>query len=287
MALSIKNEFLSASFKEKGAELCSLQSNTSGREYIWQAEPVFWNRHAPVLFPFVGKLKDGLYEYDGQQYAMGQHGFARDQMFEVTRHQADAISFELSATPESLRIYPFQFKLRIHYALSGNTLHTKYEVVNMDNKTMYFSIGAHPAFNCPIDEKYHREDYHLQFDKDENTEIHYLENGLLGNSTEAFTGNQIQLTQKVFDRDALIFKDYKSTKITLNDPERKVLEMVFEGFPYLGIWSKNRESPFVCIEPWFGVADSHAHDHKLENKEGILTLEPNKTFDCGFEVNIA
>ena len=146
--ISISNEFLEATYHEKGAELSSLKSKTSGIEYIWQADPEHWGRHAPVLFPIVGKLKNDTYRFEDKSYVLTQHGFARDRRFELINANQESVTFQLKWSEGSLTTYPFKFILEISYSLENTTLVTSYKVANDDDIDLYFSIGAHPAFNC-------------------------------------------------------------------------------------------------------------------------------------------
>lgn len=283
----LENDLLIAKIATHGAELASLVSKSSGREYIWQADPKHWARHAPILFPFVGKLKDDQYHYQGKSYNMSQHGFARDQHFTVVEITETSISLVLKSDDELKSQYPFDFELTVAYTLSGNTIKVSYQVANPAKSPLYFSLGGHPAFNCPLEPGKERSDYHLQFNQTEGTEVHYLTDGLFAGATETFIGDVLTLPENRFDRDALVFKSLKSNSISLMDDSHKTwLNFDFEGFPYLGIWSKSRTSPFVCIEPWFGIADQASHDGDISKKEGILKLNEGTLFDCHYSIQI-
>ncbi|MFT6881992.1 MAG: galactose mutarotase-like enzyme [Marinoscillum sp.] len=286
--MQIANEYLTATFKTQGAELTSLLSKSNKKEYIWQAEAKYWNRHAPVLFPFVGRLKGDTYQYQGASYQVGQHGFARDRKFEVLEHQSDSIMFSLISDKESFKQYPFHFEFRITYELDEHLLKVRYEVHNAAEQEMYFSIGGHPAFNCPMSKSEVRSDYSLIFEKKEKAERHLLVDGVFSGATEPVleNSNRLPITELLFDADALVFKNLKSKSVTLESSKSKWLTFHFDGFPYLGIWSKNRESPFVCIEPWFGLADNADHDGLIENKEGIQKLAGEQTFVCEYGIEI-
>ncbi|MEP0365338.1 MAG: aldose 1-epimerase family protein [Cyclobacteriaceae bacterium] len=283
--MHIQNQHLKAKFLLKGAELCNLINKETGQEYIWQGDPTHWARHTPVLFPFVGKLKDDQYSYEGKTYPMGQHGFARDMDFTVEKQDEASISFLLKATPATLAKYPFHFELRLEYVLEGKSLITRYHVKNAGSELMYFAIGGHPAFKCAMTLAGTRSDYHLLFNKEESSETHLLEEGIFSGNTDAMlSGDKLHITDTLFDRDAIVFKDLKSTNVTLVSQDRKWFKFHFQGFPYLGIWSKSQRSPFVCIEPWFGLADNEHHDGELTTKEGIQKLESGKTFTCDYKV---
>ncbi|MCR9249844.1 MAG: aldose 1-epimerase family protein [bacterium] len=286
--ISISNDFMEATFHEKGAELASFRSKDTGVEYIWQANPDHWGRHAPVLFPIVGKLKHDSYRVDGHSYELSQHGFARDRNFELVKAQQESCTFQLKWTEGSLASYPYKFILEISYELREKELITAYKVTNADNTEIYFSIGAHPAFNCPHLPGKKRSDYSLLFNQFESASKHLLDNGLFNGETKLSLDNQkaLYISDDLFDEDALVFKGMKSNAVILNDGDHNVFEFKFENFPYLGIWSKSSESPFVCIEPWFGLADSVDHDQNYQTKEGINKLDIRKSFECQYSVRI-
>ena len=156
---NLENNVLSVKVNSFGAELCSVFSKETNIEYIWQADETVWARHAPNLFPIVGKLKDGEFIYQSKSYQLSQHGFARDSEFICIEQAEDYLFFELRASEQSLRIYPFHFSFQIKYKLIGNDLEISYSVLNPDNCDLYFSFGAHPAFNCPLQKDELFEDY--------------------------------------------------------------------------------------------------------------------------------
>lgn len=260
----------------KGAELISCKLD--GVEKIHDGES-FWNRHAPILFPIVGKLKDNKTEIEGKIYEMGQHGFARDMDFEKIGEN----EYLLKSNEETLKKYPFDFELYISYEINGNKLKTKYKVKNISNRDMIFGLGGHPAFKCD----YSTENYYLEFEKNENNiTILQLENGLISKIVETekyISDNKLILKKETFDSDAIIMKGLNSNKIELKQNGKKVLTFDFSGFPYLAVWSK-QEAPFVCIEPWFNTADKIDSDGKFENKENIIKLCKGEEFNCSYEV---
>jgi len=284
---SIENDFLKISVKNSGAELISIKNKKNNYEYLWQGDPKFWARRAPVLFPIVGKLKENTYTIDSKQYQLLQHGFARDMHFDQVEKESSFLIYGLKHSPETLKNYPYKFELFIKYDLKKNTLRVTYEVRNMDSKKMYFSIGGHPAFNCPMvpNEKFN--DYFLEFDTKENAERFLLKDGLLTGAKEAVLKDEktLPLTHDLFAKDALVFKDLKSESVVLKSRRSKVkVNFNFKGFPALGIWSK--PGPFICIEPWYGHADYENAAGELKDKDGILSLEKGKIFSCEYSVEI-
>ena len=262
---------------KKGAELISVKAK--GIEKMHDGEN-FWNRHSPVLFPIVGKLKDGKTIIENSEYEMGQHGFARDMEFE----QIGENSYVLKANEETYKKYPYNFELYISYEVQKNKVTTKYRVVNKDERTMYFGLGGHPAYVC----EYSSGKYRLEFeDIEDKLEIYQLEDGLLKKNPEKlskyFRENRIFLNEKTFEKNALVIKNINSSKIYLKTETKTILAFDFKGFPYLGIWSKPG-APFVCIEPWFNHTDDVDASGNFADKENILKLESNEEFKAEYSV---
>lgn len=285
---TLQNNFLTATFNSHGAELISLTTNDT--EYIWQGDPKFWNRHTPVLFPFVGALKNNCYTYKDISYSLGQHGFARDKEFIVIEHNQNSITFQLKSDEDTLKVYPFDFIFELKYILKSNGLSTSYIVKNPTQNDLYFSIGGHPAFNCPFKKEHAREDYILMFDNDEMPQSKIIENSLITNQSRIVfdQAGVLELPKNVFEHDAIIFSPNPFSQVDfIHEPTGTTyMSVEFENFPHLGIWSKNEDSPFVCIEPWYGIADNINHDQNITNKEGILKLSKQQKFNCTYTINI-
>ena len=288
---SLKNDLLNINIKPKGAELCSIRSVKNGTEFMWQADPNIWGSHAPNLFPIIGSMKGDCYLYDGKTFLMTKHGFARkNDAFSSNQTSETAISFLLKSSPELYKVYPFLFEFEISYKLTDTTLTIHHQVKNMDHKTLYFSVGGHPAFKCPLyaDENY--TNYCLEFEKEEQSESYLLDmtSGLLTHKTKPVfdTNTMINLKEDLFKADALIFKDLKSRKVTLKHKTKgAVLAVTFKDFPFLGIWAKPN-APYVCIEPWIGIADSETTNQKIEEKEGIIALDTGKIFNASYSIEL-
>lgn len=263
-----------------GAELSSYK--VYGKEFIWERNPEFWPNSSPVLFPFVGILKDGKYTFKDKEYSMTtRHGIARYEDFDLVEKGENFLKFKFSSNEETLKKYPFKFDFFMTYSIIDNSLEIKYEVINKSNGDMYFSLGAHPAFAMEINENIKLEDYYLEFEKEETAQIYQLRtDALILNEKKDYLKNEkiIKLNKNIFDNDAIIFKDLNSTKVALkcNKNERK-LTMDYGKFPFIAFWSKPA-APFVCIEPWFGISDFANCSGKLEEKTGILKLDKNKSF---------
>jgi galactose mutarotase-like enzyme len=273
MIVTISNATLSATINTIGAELISLVKNN--KNYIWPVDETYWNKTSPVLFPIVGRLKKDSYTYNGKSYPLPRHGFARNMEFAFDKKSEHQVIFELNETEETKVNYPFNFKLLMAYTLMDNELVIEYFVRNQSDEVLPFSIGAHPAF--AITENFN--EYSLQFNKDDSFETHHLENeSFNGKTTLVETkNNSIALNYALFEKDALVFKQLKSNEVLLTRQNKNILKVNFDHFPYLGIWTK-QNAPFLCLEPWCGLADSIDHNGNLEDKEGINHLPAGEDF---------
>lgn len=288
MIHQLENDSLKIAVDSKGAELKSVFDKSDNKELLWQANPEFWGKSSPVLFPIVGTLKNGIYIYDEKEYKLPRHGFARDYNFNVEEVSASQLIFSLESSKETVQIYPFLFRLEIIYTLKDNSLHVEYKVKNLsDVATIYFSLGSHPAFNVgrKADDF---SSYSLLFNKDNELKANCLKEGLLtAQQYEILLNDQkLQLNYKLFENDALVLLDMESDKLTLLDNnDKNILSFEFENFPYFGIWTV-KDSGFICLEPWAGVADFDSHDQQLENKTGINTLKPNENWSASWTICI-
>jgi galactose mutarotase-like enzyme len=280
--ISLSNAEISIQIKSLGAELCSLKSITN-KEYIWEGNPDFWGKHSPVLFPIVGTLKNNTYFHNEKEYHLSRHGFARDMEFTLVKKTENSAAFSIQSNSETLKNYPFEFELQMHYSLINTTLEIAYSVINKSDNRIPFSIGAHPAFALPGN----FEDYSLDFEKVEPLKYTLLENDLVSKQTETLhtDSNKVPLTYELFKRDALIFKKLQSNSLTIVEKEKPILKVHFEDFPSLGIWTKV-DAPFICIEPWFGYSDTVGSTGNLFEKEGVIVLEANDTFQAKFSIEI-
>ncbi|WP_234123583.1 aldose 1-epimerase family protein [Clostridium hydrogenum] len=294
MTVKLQNDVLTIEVSEKGAELTSIKANKNNDEYLWTANSEFWGRHAPILFPIVGKVKNDTYRIGENTFNLTQHGFARDMEFKAVEKDSDKVILKLSWNEETLKIYPYKFELKVQYKLAGDNVEISYNVKNLDNGDIYFSIGAHPGFNCPVigeEDNLKFEDYYFEFKNRENVDIiHINQEGLVKRNSAPFLydSNIIHLSRQLFKKDALIFKDLCSNEISLkNIKNSKAVTLKFEGFPYLGLWSKPTGAPFVCIEPWFGHADYEDFDGDFREKDGILKLQEKEEFNCKYSIQIS
>ena len=287
----LENEYLKLEIVSLGAELKSVYDKKMRKEILYEGTSEYWNRSAPILFPIVGKLKDNSYSIEDEKFELPQHGFARNMDFKVSKKTESEIILTLCFDEETLKVYPFNFELQVLYILTKNEVITKYKVINLDDKKIPFSIGAHPGFICPINENEAFEDYYLEFEQEETLNRHLLntENGLFNSKTELVLVNStiLKLDYSYFEKDAIVFRNMKSSWIKIKSSKSDYcLKFIFKNYPYFGIWTKSN-APFICLEPWHGIADSENSSGSFIEKEGINLLEKNQNFECeySFEVN--
>lgn len=287
---TLKNEFLSITVNDLGAELSSIVSAQNGQSYLWNADQTYWGRHSPILFPIVGGLKGKCYQYNGQEYSMSQHGFARDMEFECIEVSETSIKHRLTSTPETMKQYPFTFILDITYQLKDNTIEVIWDVTNADTKEMHFSIGGHPAFNCPLTSGEKQSDYYIQFDTSNPLNIRKInEDGLAIEETYALPldDSLLAIHSHLFDEDALVIEDNQSHSIAFLTPDKKPYVTVDFDAPLFGIWSPaKKDAPFICIEPWYGRCDSEHYADTLENRAWGNHCAPNETFHASYTISI-
>ncbi|MBQ8137768.1 MAG: aldose 1-epimerase family protein [Clostridia bacterium] len=287
----LENEYLKVEVADHGAELTSLYDKRLGAELLWQADPAYWGRHAPVLFPFVGKVNGGTYRYHGKTYAMGQHGFARDMDFACVYADGTKCVHRLTETAETLAVYPFRFQLDITHALEKNTLRVTWDVTNPSDAPMYFSIGGHPAFRCPVLEGEKRSDYAVRFGSKREMTYTLIDpetSGLDVTKPYALSIPEkgLALTADMFDRDALVFDGGQVEEASIVAPDGTPrVTMRCPGFPSFGLWSKPFcEAPYVCLEPWFGRVDDLGFAGALPEKTYEQYVPAGETFTRGYTI---
>ena len=279
MNITIYNHQIKATINTLGAELIQLEKEN--HNYIWTIDETYWNKTSPILFPIVGRLKNDTYTIEGKTYELPRHGFARNFEFELENQTENTVVLLFTENQETLKHYPFQFELRLKYELIENSLKINYSILNKSQETMPFSIGAHPAF--AINELF--SDFTIAFNEVEDFVSHELEKEQFNNSSKKIPSEngKINLDYALFEKDALVFKHLKSDKLTLLKNNQPYISVEFKGFPYLGIWTKPN-APFLCIEPWCGLADNINHNGNIYEKEGIQLLDNNVEFER--EINI-
>lgn len=273
MIYEISNNIYALKVDSLGAELIS--ASYKGEEYLHQKEKVFWNRSSPVLFPIVGKLKNNNYKYNNKNYSLPIHGLARHQEFTFIKQDKNTLVFSLKEDDSSLKHYPFSFCLQITYTLKEDSFEINYEVSSKED--ILFSLGAHPAFilKAEIDESY------LEFEEKENLDLLCLnlDNGCISKTKKDYLNSKIlKLEKNIFEKDALIFENIKSKKVSLkNTKNAKSVSIFYEGFPFIGFWAP-MNADFVCLEPWCGIADDDNTKYIFKDKKGIISLKKNKLF---------
>ncbi len=290
MALfQISNEKITIQVDSLGAELKSLKSLPDNREYMWHGDPAYWGRTSPVLFPIVGGLKGGTYRLDGREYAMGQHGFARDMEFQLKSQVATEIWFTLSDDEETKKKYPYPFRLEIGYELTGRTVVVKWKVSGQGKGPVWFSIGGHPAFLCPIDPGTDQTQYRLVFDGKDRIVSSCIEGGLVGKEKKTYTlrDGMLPVTANLFDEDALVIEGDQAHSVALARPNGKPYLTVTFDAPLFGIWSPpKKKAPFICIEPWYGRCDSVDFAGDFKDREWTQKLSEGD-FEAAYQITIA
>lgn len=280
MIHSLSNKDYEIEVSSFGAELISLRKNNLN--YLWTKTQPYWQRHAPVLFPIVGKLKGNKYTYKNIEYSLPQHGFARDSEFELYERTENSLLFRLieNINPN----YPFEFDFFIRYSLENTGLKTTYIIENKGAEILPFSVGAHPGFLCPFSINEKLEDYYFEFENDEELHCTMLQEGLLTSVIKSIPleNKKLYLSEVLFKDDALVLSGFKSKWVSLKGPNY-ALKVSWDDCTFLGLW-KQPQAPFVCIEPWWGVADSVESNQNILEKKGINLLAPGEVREFWFVI---
>ena len=283
----LENDFLKVTIDDHGAELVSIYDKEKDREVIWQGDPRFWGRHAPVLFPNVGKHYGNHYRIGDKEYASKQHGFARDTDFTCIDSTLDSVTHQIRSTEETKEVYPFDFVLRIRHILKGRTLTVSWKVANNSDTDMYFAIGGHPAFRCPLDKNQVQTDYYIGFDMEGrgNPKYHSISRRGLYEPREyelPLEQGLYRFDKETFTKDTLIFEK-QTTRVYLMRPDKRPYVTVTFAAPLFGVWSPpGKQAPFVCIEPWYGRCDREGFSGDLIEKDWIQCLQPNEIFEAAY-----
>lgn len=287
----LKQGRLTATIKAQGAELCSL-TDDSGVEFIWQAGPA-WPRHAPLLFPIVGRLVNDELRHRGKTYRMTQHGFARDSCFAWGERGESRCTLVLEDSEATRALYPFAFRLTATYALDETGLALSLTIANTGEETLPASLGGHPAFNWPLQPEVAKERYALTFANAEPSPVRRLDGGMLRAATEQspVSGTVLPLSESLFVEDAIIFDRIESSSVRYAAGQGAStgpwLKMSWRGFRELGVWSKPSGAPFLCIEPWRGYASPVGFDGEFSNKPGLMHIAPGAEEQLSYRIEIA
>lgn len=290
MRYTIENEYLKCEIDLHGAEVKSLIRKSDGREMMWCGDPAYWGRTSPVLFPFVGAVKDKTYRYEGKSYIIGQHGFARDKDFTLESQTETEIWFRLTESEDTLAVYPFRFVLRIGYRLEESTLRVMWEVNNPMEKELWFSIGAHPAFAIPS-----LQGHTLRLFDSEGIPLKEYENRIFGKG--GCVSNQFKvipvedgylpLTESLFDGDALVMEECQLGRVDLLDENQNMLVSLSFDAPVVGIWSPpHKNAPFVCIEPWYGRCDTEEYSGELQERDYECRIICGESFTAEYTITV-
>ena len=285
----LHNDKLTILVDDFGAELISIVNNATKQEYLWHGDSTYWGRRSPVLFPIVGSLRNKEYTYNGATYSMNQHGFARDMEFVLMKQSPVQLTFQLESNEETYAKYPFHFTLQITYTLETSTLRVEWNVINTDTKTMYFSIGGHPAFLCPLHSSDQQTDHSLKFDCNELkiTKINSSGLAMSDQHTVTLKDGVLPISEHLFDDDALVIEGNQAHHVSLLKPDQTPYLSVRFDAPLFGLWSPaKKHAPFVCIEPWYGRCDSSDFTGELKDREWGNTLLVGENFNVSYTIKV-
>ena len=291
MLYSLENDKLCVQVRSYGAELRSIKEREDETEYLWDGNPQWWKYSSPVLFPIVGKLQDGKYRVNGNEFELPGHGFGRISEYQLVERRQDYIEFALKWSEESLASYPWKFQLNVAYALKDKTVEVIWKVQNLDDKEMVYSIGAHTAFRCPLVQGEEFSDYYLKFNQEEdniNMPLNSKGQFLKAQGKTHLQGQQLDLNYEMFAGDALAYKGLKSDVVTIcSHKSDKKVSMEAKDFPFWGFWTPAQGgAPFLCLEPWQGHADYEGYDGEFAEREGSLKLASGETQKFHYTIRI-
>ena len=288
---TLSNDLLTIQVSPHGAELSSIVANATGKEYLWQADPAFWKRHSPVLFPIVGSLWNNEYRHNGITYPLSQHGFARDKDFELIKETETELRFKLTENEDTLKLYPFPFYLEIGYRLAGNQIEIVWVVKNIGSEELHFQIGAHPAFYYPSYNENSEKRGFFAFDRTERLKYKLIqEKGCIGNQEYPLPLDKeglLPLDTQTFDKDALVLENRQVKRVDLLNQNGSSYLTVYFTAPVVGLWSPPaKNAPFVCIEPWYGRCDRVNYTGEYKDRNWMQHLQPGETFNASYLVEI-
>lgn len=287
MLYTIKNDKLTVTVSDVGAELMSVKGGDC--EYIWYGKEEFWNNRAPLVFPICGRLFEGKYTYRGKTYEMNLHGFIRSSVLAVAEHTDTSICLSLKESEETKAVYPFDFELKVWYILDGDKLTNRFEIHNPGNDVLPATIGGHPGFNVPLDDKSAFEDYYVEFENECSPDKYlFSERCLLTGEMEAFPlekGKILRLRHDLFDNDAIFLRRMDSTVTLKSDKSDRFVKVTYSDMPNLGIWHKPfLSAPYVCIEPWCGMPACDGVTEDMEKRPNMFHIQPGSTKKVEFSM---
>ena len=290
MIYTIENEALSVQISSLGAELYSIKSN-DGCEYIWQGDAKYWSGRAPIMFPICGRFYEGKYTYLGKTYEMGSHGIARHSEFTLKNQQKSKITLSLVGNEETKKAYPFDFIFDVTFSLEGASLSVEYKVKNTDSKDLIFGLGAHPAFNVPLEKGLKFEDYRVEFDKEcDAFRLNFSPTCFCTRNDQLYLGKKtkaIDLKHNLFDDDAIFLYNTPKKITLLSSKGTKSVTVKFDNMKYVGLWhATKKDAPYVCIEPWCSSPSDDGVVDDLLTKKEMVHLPPNCTHKTKYEIII-
>lgn len=292
MLVTLHDSKATAVIDSIGAQLISFK-DSAGTEYIWQRDPQFWSKCSPLLFPIVGNCRNDRTILEGQTWEIPKHGFCREMDFSATEQTSTSVTFEIRDTEETKKIYPYSFRLSLVYTLTDGTIFMEYRVTNTDDRTIHYCLGAHPGFNCPMEDNAVFEDYDLVFEKEETISSMVYDSEHLefnpGNRIDQLNGSRsLSLTRELFKDDAIYFEDLQSRKVSIvNRNTGRGVEVSYPGFKTVAFWTPYpAKAPFVCVEPWNGSAIYATEDDEFIHKNHVQTLSPGNTKSYGLSIGV-
>ena len=286
--MKLENEFLLVEIAAQGAEVTRIFNKKDETDVLWEGNPVFWCRHSPLLFPYVGKIYQNKLWIDGKQYDTEKHGFARTSLFDCVAESENSVTYMLKDSEETKKMFPYAFELYVTYTLEENRLNVKWEVKNPSDETIYFTIGAHPAFRFAKNEE-GKTDYILKFPGKDELKYCLINMKEMAPDPEELHEMKLNeetypLTEELFENDALIFDNTQIEEAWICHKDgTPYVGVKSEGFPSYGIWSV-KDAPFVCLEPWMGRCDNIGFDKEISEKPGINKVESGETFEKEYQI---
>lgn len=291
MITNLRNDILSVDISSLGAEAVEIRRLDLDCSYLWGGDAQYWGSHAPLLFPMVCAAMNGEIKVEGRKYPLGNHGFVRKMEFELADVTETRAEYHFHGTEKTLTMYPFRFQLAVVYTLVENRLEIEYQVINTDSQEIFFQIGTHPGFNCPLDASTTFEDYYLEFEQPENLEREFLNAAncrIVGKMASLGTNmTRLPLTHELFADGALVFSTFKSSKVVLkSDRTDRQVAVHFENMHQMGFWQP-KNAPFVCIEPWHGLADVDGYEGEFKDKDAIVGLPNGQRYSCRLVIEVS
>jgi len=286
--ISLQSPELSAAINPMGAQL-SILRDSAGRDLLWNGDAAVWAGRAPLLFPIIGELAGGAFRVGSKTYKLPRHGFARNSAFQVVSASTTAATFRLSASDSTLPVYPFAFQLDVSFALAGATLGVKSSVHNPGQSPLTASVGYHPGFRWPLPYGQPREAHFIEFERDDGALIRRLDgHGLLAGQRQPtpVVDRRLVLDDALFRDDVVIFDNLRSHSVTYGAAAGPRLRVDYPDATYLGIWTKPNNAPFICIEPWHGIADTAGFTGDFQDKLGVFTVAPGGVQELNMNITL-